>query len=156
MGDRLDRMRAAASNPPVAVPRVTVPEKRPPGIGKLVPPPGGATAPAPAVVTFACGHARPCEVLKNKKCPKCVEEETAKQHRAAREARERRFVKERLPAGASKLLRWDGTVWRGEMTIDGVPELFVVEAPSEIACCRMLHARWKKWERENRPPGGTQ
>lgn len=149
MGDKLDRMKAAASNPPAAVPRVTVPPR-----GKLVLPKGGSgvTPAKPPEVQFSCGHSRPFEVMKQRKCPKCIEEEFARRNQEASEARKRRDAKERLPAGASKVIVWDGTAWRGTLTVPGLEKTFSVESRTEVSCCRGLHRVYKAWLAANPHP----
>ncbi len=101
-------------------------------------------APEGSVVVFRCGCRVATKNVQDWKCPGC----TRWQYKKTLEyyARKKEPDDKRLPPGSVKHLEWDGTVWRGTLTIPGVPEPFKYEASNEKATYLGLHDEWVKWQ----------
>jgi len=112
-------------------------------------------------VKHVCGHEVPLADFAGRPCGRCRNEASQKK---AREKKERKAQKAqrprahpgadvlpdgRLPAGSSKVLAWDGALWRGVLDVPGVGR-FEYEAGSESKCFHGLHNAFVEYLRKRK------
>jgi hypothetical protein len=120
-------------------------------------PPASRTEPAPVPappppagvkIRHLCGHDVGVVFHEKSLCPGC----RVKSERESRWVRKPERQRDRLPAGSMKLIVWNGTVWKGRLTVPGAGTVFEAEGRSEVGCVHKLHKLWVAAERPGELP----
>lgn len=161
--DRIEKLKVKKPDPkPGAAPPAQAGGKK---LGAGKPPKGGKNAGKPprpeplaadpaARITYSCGHYESVGFVQGHPCLACLsarKKENKQKERAKhreRQGPDGYRVPDRLPAGAQKLLVWNGELWVGFLEIPDVSEKFASQAPTERGCCIQLHKVWAEYAEE--------
>lgn len=151
---RLDDMKAAIAAKPPAKPKpppkpkkAKTPKEPPPKPEVKEKPikPAKPIAEIGTLVPYGCGHKVGVGQFLKRVCECCRNVE--------RKAKILRYIHKefhhRLPPGTVKNCVWDGTNWRVEMTVPGIPDFFWYEAQTERVAIHGVHAEFMQWISEN-------
>lgn len=99
---------------------------------------------------YRCKHKCVLKEIEHMDCPLCRAKSKAA-HKRAENAKKLAYP--RLPIGTSKVVIWDGTVWKGKMLVPGgdIP-VFDAETKTERECFHELHRAYVHYLRAQETP----